>query len=244
MADYNKLLYEKVRVEYERFIEALKKMTPEQVIEKAYEKAIKEDMVTEIQQCNLTQEEANALYLEKYPLDLMYQEWLDTDVSFMGLLRDSIDDTAKKAVSELRKEHRTVTKPGAIMEYEGINYSVGSWIIVRECSEYAGLTGVIVEMSDEEGDLDITCNLIPPKNPEEIAKLEAHFSKIYGEPKALNDIPLDMVILAPDEIQCMTEKPVCYDPEPDNPYPLCVGNGSHECEHCAYYVHLDLNRYE
>ena len=58
------------------------------------------------------------------------------------------------------------------------------------------------------------------------------------------DIPLDLVILAPDEIQCMADKPVCYDPELDNPYPLCVGNGSLECEHCAYYVHLDLNRYE
>ena len=244
MADYNKLLYEKVRVEYESFIEALKKMTPEQVIEKAYEKVIKEDMVTEIQQRNLEPDEAKALCSEDHPLDLMYQEWLDTDVSYMGLLRDSIDDTAKKAVAEYKKEHRTVTKPGAVVEYEGVIYSVGSWIIVREHSEYAGLTGVIVEMSDEEGDLDITCNLIPPTNPEEIAKLEAHFSKIYGEPKALIDIPLDLVILAPDEIQCMAEKPVCYDPEPDNPYPLCVGNGSLECEHCAYYVHLDLNRYE
>ena len=106
MADYNKLLYEKVRVEYERFIEALKKMTPEQVIEKAYEKVIKEDMVTEIQQRNLEPDEAKALCSEDHPLDLMYQEWLDTDVSEMQMLKDSIDDTAKQAVKEMKEKQK------------------------------------------------------------------------------------------------------------------------------------------
>ena len=130
------------------------------------------------------------------------------------------------------------------MEHEGVKFSVGAWFRVRAHSDYAGLTGVIVEMTNDEGELDITCNLIPPTNPEEIATLEKRFSAFYREPKRLNDVPLDLVILQPDEIYCMTEKPVCYDPEPDNPYPLCVGNGGRDCEHCAYYVHLDFNQYE
>lgn len=94
--DYVELLYEKVQAEYDNFIEELKRMTPEQVIEKAYEKVAKENMVMAIQDKELTPSEAKALCREKYPLDRMYREWLDTDVSEMQMLKDSIDETAKK----------------------------------------------------------------------------------------------------------------------------------------------------
>ena len=104
--DYNELLYEKVQTEYDAFIEELKRMTPEQVIERAYEKVTKENMVTIIQENELTSAEAKALYREKYPLDLMYQEWLDTDVSEMQMLKDSIDDIAKKAVKEMKDKQK------------------------------------------------------------------------------------------------------------------------------------------
>ena len=104
--DYNVLLYEKVQAEYDAFIEELKRMTPEQVVERAYEKVTKENMVTIIQENELTPAEAKSLYREKYPLDLMYQEWLDTDVSEMQMLKDSIDDTAKKAVKEMKDKQK------------------------------------------------------------------------------------------------------------------------------------------
>lgn len=104
--DYNELLYEKVQAEYDAFIKELKRMTPEQVIDRAYEKVTKENMVTIIQENNLTPAEAKALSREKYPLDRMYQEWLDTDVSEMQMLKDSIDDTAKKAVKEMKDKQK------------------------------------------------------------------------------------------------------------------------------------------
>ena len=104
--DYNELLYEKVQAEYDAFIEELKRMTPEQVIDKAYQKVIKENMVMAIQDMELTPSEAKALCREKYPLDRMYQEWLDTDVSGMQMLKDSIDDTAKQAVKEMKEKKR------------------------------------------------------------------------------------------------------------------------------------------
>ncbi len=138
----------------------------------------------------------------------------------------------------------TVTKPGAVVEYEGVQFSIGAWFEVLEHSDYAGLTGVIVEMTDEEDALDIICNLTPPTDPEVIAALEERFSGYHGGQIRLCDISLEGVVLQPDEIYCMSEKPLCYDPEPDNPYPLCVGNGGRDCEHCAYYIHLDFNKYE
>jgi len=106
MVDYNDLLYEKVQAEYDAFIEELKRMTPEQVIERAYEKVTKENMVMAIQDKELTYTEAKALCREKYPLDRMYREWLDTDVSGMQMLKDSIDDTAKQAVKEMKEKQK------------------------------------------------------------------------------------------------------------------------------------------
>ena len=32
------------------------------------------------------------------------------------------------------------------------------------------------------------------------------------------------------------ETPECFIPEENNPYPLCVGNGSKDCENCCLYV--------
>lgn len=52
------------------------------------------------------QKEAKALYLEKYPLDRAYQDWLKSDVSETAMLRDSIDDTAKDVVKERREKQR------------------------------------------------------------------------------------------------------------------------------------------
>lgn len=104
--EYSQLLIGKVQNEYDAFIKELKRMTPEQIIDRAYEKATKENMVMAVEDMELTPTEAKALCREKYPLDRMYREWLDTDVSGMQMLKDSIDDTAKKAVKEMKEKQR------------------------------------------------------------------------------------------------------------------------------------------
>ncbi len=104
--DYNDLLYEKMQQEYDAFIAGLKLMSSEQVIDSAYEKVIKSDILIECENGRLEQKEAKALYLEKYPLDRIYQDWLKSDVSYMGMIRDSIDDSAKDAVKERKEKQR------------------------------------------------------------------------------------------------------------------------------------------
>ncbi len=99
--DYNELLYEKVQAEYDNFIEALKQMAPEQIIERAYEKVIKENIVTVIQLNELSISKAEALFCEKYTLDHLYQEWLNTNVSKMQILKDFIDDTDKDIAGDI-----------------------------------------------------------------------------------------------------------------------------------------------
>ena len=45
----------------------------------------------------LEQKEARALYLEKYPLEQMYQTWLKNDTPYSDLYRDSMVETARNA---------------------------------------------------------------------------------------------------------------------------------------------------
>lgn len=33
--------------------------------------------------------------------------------------------------------------------------------------------------------------------------------------------------------------PMCFEPEPDRFYPLCIGNGSEECRTCCLYVWME-----
>lgn len=104
--DYNALLSAKVWAEYEDFIRELKGKPAEEIIEKAYEKVIKEEMLNICECGDLGQKEAKALYFEKNPLDRMYQEWLKSDLNYTDILRDSVDDTANKAVMERKEKQR------------------------------------------------------------------------------------------------------------------------------------------
>ena len=104
--DYNDLLYEKAQKEYDDLIAELKELPSEQVIERAYEKVIKENILCILEESQRDQKEAKALYLEKYPLDRAYQDWLKSDVSGTAMLRDSIDDTSIDALKERREIQR------------------------------------------------------------------------------------------------------------------------------------------
>lgn len=98
MADYNKLLYQKVSKEFELFEESLRQMTPDEIIDHAYEKVIKEEMMSECLSKGFEQKEAKALYIQDFPLDFMYRDWLKNDLGFTGIIGDSIDETVQNAI--------------------------------------------------------------------------------------------------------------------------------------------------
>lgn len=102
MMDYNALLYKKVQKEFNEFITKLKEMSPEAIIEMAYEKVIKEDLLCVFENREFNSSEAIALYHEKYPLDKAYQDWLKSDVTYMEILNDSVNDTIKQTLKEYR----------------------------------------------------------------------------------------------------------------------------------------------
>lgn len=97
-------------------------------------------------------------------------------------------------------------KPGAVFEYDGVQYTVGCRVKGTAVSEYEGLYGRILEIrteDDRETDNetpDIYCSFNPPVLQKEIRELEEVFSDLYGQHKTLDEIILDLVIMAPDMI--------------------------------------------
>ena len=92
----NNMLLQIVSAEYEHFLKRLELLSPQQIIEKSYEKVIKEDLVLSIENEPVTEKQAKALMKLDMPLDSMYQHWLKTDVTYMDRLSECIDDCANR----------------------------------------------------------------------------------------------------------------------------------------------------
>ena len=100
---------------------------------------------------------------------------------------------------------------GAAFYYEGKKYVVGEPIVANDASEYEGLFGRILETRDGEDKEtenyapDIYCEFEEPVLKSDIWSLEQRMSALYGERKTLEDISLDLVIMAPDMISTIAE---------------------------------------
>lgn len=101
--DYIALLNDKIKQEYNDFINQLKQMPPDEIINYSYQKVFKEDIVTAVVNSNLSQKEAKALYRLRNPLQDLYDEWLSNDFSYMNEIRDTISERAASAINEMHR---------------------------------------------------------------------------------------------------------------------------------------------
>ncbi len=97
------------------------------------------------------------------------------------------------------------------LKIDGVFFGVGATVIGTDSSEYEGLTGHIIEIrtdpdkdTENEGP-DIYCCFNPPETDDEVKNLEAIFSDLYQQPKTMDDIILDEVIMAADMLQVISE---------------------------------------
>ena len=109
-----------------------------------------------------------------------------------------------------------INKDGMRYTYNGTTYTIGAAVVATEESEYQGLCGIITEIRDgsdretENDTPDIYCCFEPPLFPKEIHELEQRFSDLYQTPKKLDEITLDMVIMAPEMVRVISPDPsVC-----------------------------------
>lgn len=106
-----------------------------------------------------------------------------------------------------------INRIGAKLHYKGITYTIGDSVIATSESEYEGLFGTITEIRDgddretDNDTPDIYCTFLPPFDPDEIKSSENRFSCLYRQEKKLEDIALDVVIMAPEMVKVMTPVP-------------------------------------
>lgn len=94
------LLYEKMSNEQKDFVENLKHLPPEKIIEEAYRITLREDILSVIDSDILNAKQMSALIKTECPLAVCYDVWLKTDYSHMDDLRCVISDYADEIIKE------------------------------------------------------------------------------------------------------------------------------------------------
>ena len=103
-------LYEKAFKEQEKFIADLKKLPPEEIIEKAYEYIMREDILMTFEDDYLSPKQVKALLKLEYPLSSCYSRWLDNDYSYMEMLQDTVSELGSKLAKENMEKERNQKK--------------------------------------------------------------------------------------------------------------------------------------
>ena len=98
----NTALYEKIYAEQQEFISSLKTMTPENVIQYAYELVIREDILLSLEENDLNAKQCKALLREKKPLDKLFLAWEKHEGSHMSEILDCVENKADELVKLAR----------------------------------------------------------------------------------------------------------------------------------------------
>lgn len=92
--ELNTALYEKMAAEQNAYRDWLKGQPPEEILDHAYEYSVREDIVMEMEELELSPEAAKALLKSSTPLADVYSEWEDTETNHMEDIRDVIENRA------------------------------------------------------------------------------------------------------------------------------------------------------
>ena len=103
-------LWEKAAKEQSDYIEHLKTLPPEQIIDRAYEKVMRDDILITFEDDSLSDKQVEALAKLDYPLSVCYDEWQKTDVTYMDRLRDVVDDVANDLIKQNEAEKQNNKK--------------------------------------------------------------------------------------------------------------------------------------
>jgi translation initiation factor 2 beta subunit (eIF-2beta)/eIF-5 len=99
-------LYNKLDKEYDNFIEDLKAKTPDEIIDKSYEKVMKEELKEMFYPDNerFDISDIKILNKSKSTLEELYQGWMDTDYGIHEQLEYSVEDTIEFLKNQQAKE--------------------------------------------------------------------------------------------------------------------------------------------
>lgn len=103
-------LNKKVEQEYANFKKELEQKSPKEIIEKAYELVVKEQIKDELKEKNLVEDELKALLKEKDLLSECYEDWRNSDGRLGDVISYTIDNTIELIEQEYKKENKQKIK--------------------------------------------------------------------------------------------------------------------------------------
>ena len=98
--DIQTRLYEKAKAEQEAYISDLLKKSPQEIVDAAYEKTLRDDILMIFECEDLPDKQVRQLLKLKNPLAECYDKWLKADCSHMDMLRDTIEDFGERLAAE------------------------------------------------------------------------------------------------------------------------------------------------
>mgnify|MGYP002519552427 CR=1 FL=1 len=105
--EFNAELYEKVSAEFEEYKNNLLAMSPEQILEHAYDYAIREDIVLALEYFDLHARQAQALLKADNVLDAVLEKWEGWKNNYMESIQEAIECKANEiSRAEYLKEVR------------------------------------------------------------------------------------------------------------------------------------------
>ena len=131
----NKALYEKMSAEQERYRHGLLGQTPEEVLNHAYEYAIREDILVEMETLDLTADQAAALLTSASPLADVYQAWGTVETHHMEDIRDVIEGQADSMLETQRETTRAIPLYPHSGEYAREHGEIDAFRVSRKANE-------------------------------------------------------------------------------------------------------------
>ncbi len=96
----NQALYDKMAAEQEQFKHDLLSLSTEEALNHAYEYAMRQDILAEMEMLELLADQAAALLTSPTPLADVYQKWSDVETRHMEDIRDVIEELADTQVKD------------------------------------------------------------------------------------------------------------------------------------------------
>jgi len=121
-------LYQKLKNEYDNFVKQVKEKGVDEVVDRAYEIAIKKELIYAIADRNILKNfEQDALLKDPNLLDTFYQEWLHTDSDIDEIFEYPIDEVISNSIYNFRKEEeeKLILK---LYDFENENMDMGIWL--------------------------------------------------------------------------------------------------------------------
>lgn len=100
--ELNSALLNKLTKEQDKYRDWLKSQPPEEILNRAYQYAAREDILTIIEMIKLNDAEARSLLLNSSPMEYLYNSFLKSETGYMDTVRDCIEVAAQEEAERLK----------------------------------------------------------------------------------------------------------------------------------------------